>query len=135
MKVPPLSSYEAHILSILAKAKIPFSREKQFSDLKGGRLRFDFWLPNEKIAIEVQGELHYHPSFGRRTYLRQKENDRRKKSYCLANNIKLYCLPYWRIFDLKTPSDIFSDEFLVRSKWHDDKAFREYKASKRIKGS
>lgn len=116
-----MSSYEEKILEILLKNKIFFQREKSFRNLKANKLRFDFFLPQEKILIEVQGEFHYHPMVGRRKLLRQQENDRRKKTFALAQNYSLYCIPYWEIQNLQTLDDLFQDKFLVKDKWHDDK--------------
>ena len=52
--------------------------------------------------------------------MKGQEHDRRKNSYCLANNSPLYRIPYWEIKNLKNPSDIFIDKFLVKSRWHND---------------
>ena len=54
-----MSSYENHVVKLLNKEKIKYQREKTFSDLKGGKYRFDFYLPNyngQAIIIEVDGE-------------------------------------------------------------------------------
>ena len=60
---------------------------------------------------------------------KQQGYDRRKNSYCLANNIKLYRLPYWD-FDnnkIKNLSDIFLEKNLVKSKWHNTDLWEKYK--------
>jgi len=44
-----------------------------------------------------------------------------KNSYCLANNIPIYRIPYWEIKNLKTADDLFSKNFLVKDKWHNDR--------------
>ena len=49
------SSYEEKIIKILKKEKIDFEREKTFKDLRGGRFRYDFYLPKEKIICEMDG--------------------------------------------------------------------------------
>lgn len=54
-----MSSYENHVVKLLNEEKIKYQREKTFSDLKGGKYRFDFYLPNyngQTIIIEVDGE-------------------------------------------------------------------------------
>ena len=53
-------------------------------------------------------------------FLKQQENDRRKNSYCLANNISLYRIPYWDLNKIKTFNDILNKKYLVKSKWHND---------------
>lgn len=118
-----MSKYEDCVINILKEARISFFREKTFSDLKHGLFRFDFYIPNLQgvpAIIEVDGEQHFKPIYGRQSFLKGQEHDRRKNSYCLANNIPLYRIPYWEIKNLRTADDIFKDEFLVRTRWHND---------------
>ena len=118
-----MSKYEDSIISILKQSRINFQREKTFSDLKHGLFRFDFYIPNlygAPAIIEVDGEQHFKPIYGRQSFLKGQEHDRRKNSYCLANNISLYRIPYWEIKNLRTANDIFKDEFLVKTRWHND---------------
>lgn len=118
-----MSKYEDYVINILKEARISFFREKTFSDLKHGLFRFDFYIPNLQgvpAIIEVDGEQHFKPIYGRQAFLKGQEHDRRKNSYCLANNIPLYRIPYWEIKNLRTADDIFKDEFLVRTRWHND---------------
>ena len=119
-----MSKYEDYVINILKEARISFFREKTFSDLKHGLFRFDFYIPNLQgvpAIIEVDGEQHFKPIYGRQSFLKGQEHDRRKNSYCLANNIPLYRIPYWKIKNLRTADDIFKDEFLVRTRWHNDR--------------
>ena len=118
-----MSSYENHVVKLLNKEKIKYQREKTFSDLKGGKYRFDFYLPNyngQPVIIEVDGEQHFKPIYGRQSFLKGQEHDRQKNSYCLANNIKLYRVPYWEIKNLTAATDIFNPNFLVTTRWHSD---------------
>lgn len=118
-----MSKYEDSVISILKQSRINFQREKTFSDLKHGLFRFDFYIPNlygAPVIIEVDGEQHFKPIYGRQSFLKGQEHDRRKNSYCLANNISLYRIPYWEIKKLRTINDIFKDEFLVKTRWHND---------------
>lgn len=118
-----MSSYENHVVKLLNKEKIKYQREKTFSDLKGGKYRFDFYLPNyngQAIIIEVDGEQHFKPIYGRQSFLKGQEHDRQKNSYCLANSIKLYRVPYWEIKNLTAATDIFNPNFLVTTRWHSD---------------
>lgn len=118
-----MSKYEDFVISILRKEKIAFCREKTFQDLKHGLFRFDFYIPNfygTSIIIEVDGEQHFKPIYGRQAFLKNQEHDRRKNSYCLANNIPIYRIPYWEIKNLKSINDIFKEEFLVKTRWHND---------------
>ncbi len=103
-----------------------------------GLYRFDFYIPSLNIVLEVNGLQHYvftkqfHTN--RSDFLKAQERDRRKISYCLANNIKIYCIPYWEIGNIKTFNDLFQDKFLARSKFHNDTAWRNQK-TKKIKTS
>ena len=118
-----MSSYESQIMNILKLAKIKFQKEKTFKDLKHGLFRFDFYIPDLQggpVIIEVDGEQHFKPIYGRQNFLKGQEHDRRKNSYCLANNIPLYRIPYWEVKNLKAPSDIFTNKFLVKTRWHND---------------
>ena len=118
-----MSKYEESVIKILKQGQISFIREKTFSDLKHGLFRFDFYIYNLNGApaiIEVDGEQHFKPIYGRQSFLKGQEHDRRKNSYCLANNIPLYRIPYWEIKNLKTSADIFSNKFLVKTRWHND---------------
>ena len=78
--------------------------------MKRGLFRFDFYLQNycgRPVIVEVDGEQHFKPVYGRQAFLKGQEHDRQKNSYCLANDIPLYRIPYWEIRELKTASDIF----------------------------
>lgn len=122
-----MSKGEEIISQILKKERIYFEREKTFETLKSGRLRFDFYIPfyrGKTIVIEFNGMQHYtYSSFfykDRQAWLRQKENDRRKISFCLANNIEIFIIPEWDRDKLKTAKDLFKDEYRALDKWKND---------------
>ena len=118
-----MSNYENCIVNILKSKRINFLREKTFQDLKHGLFRFDFYITDSLYGpciIEVDGEQHFKPVYGRQAFLKGQEHDRRKNSYCLANNIPLYRIPYWEIKKIQSPDDIFTDKFLVKTRWHND---------------
>ena len=119
-----MSKYEDKVVALLKAERIAFYREKTFKDLKHGLFRFDFYLPNLQGApaiVEVDGEQHFKPVFGRKEFMKGQEHDRRKNSYCLANEIPLYRIPYWEVFKLEGAKDIFTQEHLVKDRWHNDK--------------
>jgi hypothetical protein len=124
-----MSSYEDYILSIFRKEKIEVEREKTFRDLRHNKTyyRFDFYLPKEKILIEVDGQYHWRPIRGRQALLKQQENDRLKNSFCLAHKIPLYRIPYWELENIKKFKDIKQNKFLVRTKWHNDNLVKKLK--------
>ena len=99
------SSGEVKIHNILTDYGIPFEEEYEFDDLiasSGRHLRFDFAVFTEDgeldFLIEAQGKQHYTAvgKFGGKQGVgRQKYNDIQKRKYCLKNNIKLICIPYY----------------------------------------
>ena len=99
-------------------------REKQFKDLHYGYYRFDFYLPALNVIIEADGPQHFtynsHFHKKRSDFLKAKERDRRKNSYCLAHGIKLYRIPYWEFEHVSTARDLFNPKFLVQTKYHND---------------
>lgn len=122
------SSLEEKIITILKKEKIKFQREKTYPDLKFGYYRFDFFLPQYNLLIEVDGAQHYKFSKlfhkKRQDFLKAQERDRRKNSYALSHNILLYRIPYFEIENINTFQDILQDKFLVKDKWYCDNVAR-----------
>lgn len=116
-----MSGYESYFIQLFKKEKISFIREKTYKDLRNGAFRFDFYLNNFDILIEVDGEQHFKPIYGRPAFLKGQEHDRRKNSYCLAKGIKLYRIPYWEIKNITKVEQIFNEKFLVKNRWHNDK--------------
>lgn len=122
-----MSKLETKVAILLKEANIKYEREKTYSDLKMGKFRYDFYLPDLNIIIEVNGQQHYYEVWGGRAgLLKQQENDRKKISYALANKIIMYSIPYWEIDKLETSDDLFNKKFLTRDKWFNDKIWREY---------
>lgn len=122
-----MSSLELYILKILSRSKVTFEREKSFCDLRGGRYRYDFYIPNyrgRKVLIEVDGEQHFkqikHFQKTRSDFKKTQEHDRRKNSYAIAYDYLLIRIPYWRVNDIKSLEDIFNPDFIVKSKYHND---------------
>ena len=119
-----MSKGEDTIIRLLRASNIKFEREKKKKNMRGGKFRYDFYLPLYNILIEVEGEQHFKQvnvfQKFRSDFLKQQENDRRKNSYALANNIPLIRIPYWELDNLNNFSDLFQKKFLVVSKWHND---------------
>lgn len=118
-----MSKIENHIANILYTEDIHYEREKTFPDLKAGKFRFDFYLPDAQGGriIEVQGNQHYKNIYNdREKFLTGQEHDRRKISWCLANNIPIYCIPEWDIPKIKSSADIFQEKYRAKTRWHND---------------
>lgn len=126
-----ISKGEEKIIYILRNSNIDFIREKTFLDLKKGKYRFDFYLPLYNICIECDGPQHFEQinffQKNRKDFLSAQERDRRKNSYCLAHNIKLYRIPYFDINNINTFNDLVKEKYLVRYKWHNDILQKRYK--------
>ena len=118
-----MSSYEEQVISILKKEHIHFQREKSFKDLRKGKYRYDFYLPDQNIILEVDGIYHFLPIRGEQILKKQKEHDRRKNSYALAHNIKLYRIPTWDLDSAGSIkfNDLIKSKYLVTSIWHNDR--------------
>lgn len=131
-----MSKGENKIIDILNRAGIYFEREKTFSDLRGGKFRYDFYIPNVHGAnciIEFNGEQHY--EYVGKFYKNQVEwkqaqgRDMRKISYCLANKINLYIIPYWEIDKIQKASDLFQTKYLAKDQYKNFTDYRMYKAA------
>ena len=127
------SKGEEKIISLLKEAKISFEREKTFPDMKkhGNHLRFDFYLPDKKIALEFNGIAHYQQNnFFHKTpqeFQKRQEYDRYKISYCLSHGITIYCIPYWELDNLYTADDLFNEKFRARDRWKNDRDWQFHK--------
>lgn len=122
-----MSSFELYILKILQRERCVFEREKTFSDLRGGKYRFDFYIPNYKgkqLLIEVDGEQHFwqvkHFQKTKNDFKKTQEHDRRKNRYALSHNITLIRLPFWEINNIFTIEDMLQSQFIVKDKYHND---------------
>lgn len=73
--------------------------QKTFSDLrstKGRMLRFDFYIPEWNVAIEVDGPQHSDPNNPQYS-LTLVTNDTLKNTYCKDNGIFLLRIPYPKV--------------------------------------
>lgn len=122
------SKGEQLIINLLKENKIHFEREKVFKDCYNGLYRYDFYLPDFNILLEYNGEQHYSYTkkfFQKKSdFLKAQERDRRKISYALAHNMKIYCIPFWEEKNIKSFEDLFNNKFLAKTKFHNDDAYR-----------
>lgn len=84
-----MSYPERFLYSYLTVRGIEFETQKK---LKGLRRYFDFYLPEENIAIETHGEQHYTENVNSSwvdSYHKSKESEDIKREYCKDNNITL----------------------------------------------
>ena len=132
-----MSKGELQIESFLKKKKVQYIREKSFSNLRNGCLRFDFYLPTLNILLELDGIQHfkYTPYFyhSKKEFSHAKQNDYYKNSFALAKGIKLYRIPFWELPNIQSYSQLFQKKFLVTNKWHNDQIYRQYLSEGRHK--
>lgn len=91
---------ERKVKLILEKNNINFKQEYCFKDLKNPltnqSLRFDFYLPEQNLCIEYDGEQHFIDSsnyfFEKLEVIQAKDNI--KNEYCKNKDIKLIRIPY-----------------------------------------
>jgi hypothetical protein len=94
------SKGELTIEKILTTNKIEFKPQKTFEDClsgKGNKLRYDFYLLEENILIEFDGQQHYKSVDyfgGTSSYEELVKNDKIKNNYCIENNIGLIRIKY-----------------------------------------
>ena len=124
------SKGEQVIINLLRKGGLKFEREKEFADLRGGRYRYDFYLPALGALIEYDGEQHFQRvslfQKTQRDFLKTKGHDRQKNEYALTHSLRLYRVPYWELDNLTSSRDIFQQKFEVRSIWHNDDLWRKH---------
>ena len=128
-----LSKGAEKIRKLLLLEGVNFTMEKTFPNLKSNKrksLRFDFAIYDDEwkkivALIEYDGEAHFqkinHFHKTDTKYLNALGRDRKKNDYCLAHDIKLYRISYWEIDNINSIKDIFNDDFLVKTRYHNDK--------------
>ena len=88
------SRMEEKVFNKINELDIKIERQKTFDWLKYKRnLYLDFYLPTEKLAIEVQGDQHFVPieKFGGMTdFELRKKRDYYKKKLCEEHGIKIF---------------------------------------------
>jgi hypothetical protein len=65
-------------------------------------MELDIFLPNERLAFEYQGELHFHDRYTQGASWQQKKRDIIKREACIEHGINLIEIPYW--WDQQVPS-------------------------------
>lgn len=93
-----ISKGEECIQKWLDLNKIKYIFQKKFVDCKDKRmLSFDFYLLDQNVCIEFQGQQHYKLSSYYSNSLKlklQRKHDKIKKEYCKRNGIKLIEIKY-----------------------------------------
>lgn len=84
----------------LNENEIAHKKEVSFSDLKSKNnkpLRYDFYLKDLNILIEVDGKQHYEKAWGITDdkFIENMNRDKAKDEYAVNNKIKLVRIPYY----------------------------------------
>jgi len=99
------SKGEKVIANYLSQHNIKFEEQYKFEDCRFYKtLPFDFYLPNENIAIEYDGKQHYkivEYFGGLNSFIDTKIRDTIKNKYCKDNNIRLIRIPYWEFNNIE----------------------------------
>jgi len=66
-------------------------------ETKTNKIEFDIWVPQFNLALEYQGEQHFHDiyGFGGGTLALNTEKDSRKKRLAQEHGIRFLAIPYW----------------------------------------
>jgi hypothetical protein len=110
------------IENILNKHGYFFIKEYKFDDCRGDHLPllFDFFLPEQNIVIEYDGEQHFRPiKFHKKMiedktiqmFEKVKKYDNIKNEYCFANDIKMIRISYK---DVKIAEEIIYTALLIQ---------------------
>jgi len=90
---------ELETINMLNKYNIKYISQKTFPGCEYKKLlRFDFYLPDHNVAIEVNGRQHYEAvEFfgGLDSFEKSKIRDSIKRAYCKNKKINLIEIPYW----------------------------------------
>ena len=108
------SKLEKDIREFLLEKEIIFEPQKTFEWLKfkkHGLLKYDFYLPKYKVAIECQGIQHfkevYHFKINKKKLKTVQERDRIKNKLSKENGVKLL---YFSNLNIKYPYEVFKDK-------------------------
>lgn len=105
------SQGEDLIETFLINHEVQYEPQKKFEDCRDKRvLPFDFYLPEYMTCIEFDGQGHYQPVFGDKSFERTVLHDKMKNKYCEENGIKLIRIPYW---DGNNINEILSKELNI----------------------
>lgn len=114
---------ERALREYLEKKKVRYQQEKTFPGLRDrSALRYDFWLTDYDLAVEVDGEFHFKkittkeergrfknkasrapkgvPNAAKRL-LNQIEHDIEKDNWCKETRNSILRIPFWQLVDLE----------------------------------
>lgn len=98
------SILELKIEEYLKEKGVRYITQHCFEDCKNIRkLKYDFYLPQYNLIIEVNGQQHYYEQKDFTLSLEEQiKRDEYKKAYCLSKGIKYIQIPFWYIYNKNT---------------------------------
>lgn len=111
------SKGEKRVRNWLKKKKLIFETQKEYNGLigiNGGKLSYDFYIPELNILIEYQGQFHDGSGgeYARANLGYQQEHDRRKREYAEIHNINLLEIWYW---DFNNVEEILKSKLIIHN--------------------
>lgn len=93
------SLLEVIVAKYLDSIGVEYIEQYCFDDCKNIRkLRYDFFLPQYNVVIEVNGQQHYYEQKDFNLTLKEQiDRDKYKQKYCEEKNIKYVAIPFWYI--------------------------------------
>ncbi len=116
---------ERRIRVFLEKHQIKYTFQKKFNDCKNtSYLFFDFYVPNQNLLIEYDGEQHFGTTrgdtFGGKVgFEKRKINDGIKNSYAKTKNIKLLRINFKQLNNI--------EKILTQQLYDNEKAEKHYR--------
>lgn len=105
MQCPKCMNYyngEHKISTLLDKWGIQYQKQFRFQECRDQRsLPFDFYLFNNNVCIEFDGQQHFIQRSGWSDLTLVQKHDEIKNTFCKNNNIHLIRIPYWKIDDIE----------------------------------
>lgn len=101
------SKGEVKVEEYLKNNNFVYNKEHRFDECRGRKqlLPFDFYLPEDNVCIEYDGEFHYAPIIKTKSRYKRfdvsKINDTIKNEFCINNNIRLIRIPYWEFDNIE----------------------------------
>lgn len=93
---------EKYIGKLLESWGYKVKRQKKFKGCKDKRkLPFDIYLEDFNTLIEYDGEQHYKPIYGIKSFNKTIYHDKIKNEFCKSNHINLIRIPYWKFDDIE----------------------------------
>lgn len=104
---PFRSKYESIVADYLYDSGIKYQYDKSYEALTsdhGFRLRYDFYLVDYSVLIEIDGEQHFHPvcfngidaELAQDLFEKTQYHDKLKNDYCAEHGIPLMRIPYYK---------------------------------------